>query len=187
MSSEAPKFVIAPEITETVMDEADSYDETLEYAKLTMAKAREQHPILYGYLAQTAKEQGEYWYSYGIASSLSYAVVTAHLKAIGATIEITPDDLSKHKAVADRTFNDPRWNDETWVLERASTRDGINANSGLALFLNIVDATAPEFAGYIADLTPRIEEPLNRRHTLRGFYDGFMPFYTKWVRSAEQN
>lgn len=185
MSSESPRFAITPEITETVMDEADSYDEPLEFAKLTMAKAREQHPPLYGYLAQTAKEQGEFWYSYGISSALSYAVVTRELEARGMAVEITPDDVSTHKETADRVFNDPRWDDEEWVLERASTRDGVQADSGLGFFLNVVDAIAPEFAGYIADFTPQIELPANRRHTLRGFYDGFMPFYSKVRRTSE--
>lgn len=185
MSLESPKFVITPGVTEAVMDEADSYEETLEFAKLTMAKAREKHPSLYGYLAQTAKEQGEFWYSYGISSALSYSVITRELEARGTTVEIAPDDITTHKGIADRVFNDPRWNDETWVLERASTRDGVQADSGIGFFLNVVDAIAPEFAGYIADFTLQIELPENRRHTLRGFYDGFMPFYTKVRRSLE--
>ena len=185
MSSEAPKFTITQEITEAVMDEADSYDETLEFAKLTMAKAREQHLPLYVYLAQTAKEQGEFWYSYGISSALSYSVVTRELEARGMTVEITPDDISTHRGIADRVFSDPRWSEEAWILERTSTKDGTEADSGLGFFLNIVDAIAPEFAGYIADFTPQIESTENRKHTLRGFYDGFMPFYTKIRRSIE--
>lgn len=185
MSSEAPKFIITPEIVEAVMEEADSYDETLEFAKLTMAKVREQHPPLYGYLAQTAKEQGEFWYSYSISSALSYSVMTRELQARGIVVEIAPDDVETHKGIADRVFNDPRWNNEAWVLERATTRDGVQADSGLGFFLNIVDAIVPEFGGYIADFTAQIEVPENRRHTLRGFYDGFMPFYTKVRRSLE--
>ena len=173
------------EITEAVMDEANSYDETLEFAKLTMAKVREQHLPLYGYLAQTAKEQGEFWYSYGISSALSYAVVTRELEARGMNVEITSDDVLTHKVIAERVFDDPRWNEEAWVLERAGTKDGTEADSGLGFFLNVVDAIAPEFAGYIADFTSQIETPENRRHTLRGFYDGFMPFYTKVRRSSE--
>jgi len=185
MSKETSGFSIAANITEAVMDEADSYDETLEYAKLTMAKARTQHPDLYRYLAETAKEQGEYWFSYGIASAIAYAVVTKQLEANGTTIEITPDDVTVHKSIADRVFGDPRWDDEVWVFERVSTRDGVEADSGLGFFLNVVDSVAPEFAGYIADFTPQIETPINRRHTLRGFYDGFMPFYGKIRRAME--
>ena len=185
MSSETPRFRVSPEITEAVMGDANSYDETLEYAKRTMQKAREKHLNLYGYLAQTAKEQGEYWYSYGIASALSYDIATRQLEARGTVIDITPDDLSRHKAITDSIFNDPRWNDEGWVLERVGIKDGVNADSGLALFLNILDLTAPELAGHIADLIPKLEESANRKPMLRGFFDGFMPFYRKILSKSE--
>ncbi|HVZ58248.1 MAG TPA: hypothetical protein VG935_00635 [Patescibacteria group bacterium] len=185
MSSEAPKFRVPPEITEAVMDEADSYEEALEYAKLTMQKVRETQPTLYRYLAETAKEQGEYWFSYGIASSVAFDIMTRQLTQAGVDVDITPDDISRHKSIADGVFSDPRWNDEQWVIERASTKDGVKVDSGLGLFLNVVHAVAPEFAGYISDFTPQVAEPVNRRHVMRGFYDGFMPFYTKIIRSRE--
>ncbi|HVZ67083.1 MAG TPA: hypothetical protein VG917_02370 [Patescibacteria group bacterium] len=185
MSSEAPKFRIPPEITEAVIDEADSYEETLEYAKLTMQKVRETHPTLYRYLEDTAKEQGEYWFSYGIASSVAFDIMSRQLAQAGVDLDITPEDISRHKSIADGVFNDPRWNDEQWVIERASTKDGVDADSGLGLFLNVVDAVAPEFSGYISDFTPQVTELVNRRHMMRGFYDGFMPFYTKMIRSRE--
>lgn len=185
MSLEVHRFPIPPEVTEAVLDEADSFDETLEYAKGVLAKARTKHPAMYGYLAYTAKEQGDFWYSYGIASALSYDIVTRQLEARGLEIDITEQDLETHKVIADHVFNDPRWQDETWVLERAATKDREQADSGLGLFFNVLDSSAPEFASAIADFTNRIELPVNRRHTLRGFYDGFMPFYTKSLRVAE--
>lgn len=60
MSTEAPRFKISSEVTEAVMDDADSHGETLEYAKGIMKKAKEKHPVLYRYLKDTARQQGEY-------------------------------------------------------------------------------------------------------------------------------
>lgn len=186
MGLEARAFRVTDEITTAVLDEADSYDETLEYAKGVMAKAREQHPPLYRYLARTAKQQGEFWYSYGIGSALSYDIATRHLSSQGMEVNFTDEELDKHKGIADGIFDDPRWQNDEWVLERANTKEGANVDSGLGMFFNTLDASAPELAAAMADFTNQIELPVNRRHTLRGFYDGFMPFYTKLRRVAEE-
>lgn len=185
MSLEAKIFRVPEEITEAVLGEADSYEETLEYAKGVLARARGKHPILYGYLAYTAKQQGEFWYSYGIGSALSYDIITRHLEAQRVEVDFTHEELERHQAVADSIFDDPRWQNDEWVLERANTKDGTTVDSGLGLFFNTLDATAPELAAAMTDFTNQIEIPSNRRHTLRGFYDGFMPFYTKLRSVAE--
>jgi len=180
------RFRIPEKITEAVMDEADSYEKTLEYAKRVLAKAKEKHPPLYRYLAKTAKKQGEFWYSYGISSALSYDILSRHIADQGIELDFSEDELNRHEAAADSIFDDPRWQNDEWVLERVNTKDGTSVDSGLGLFLNTVDAVAPKLAAYMTDFTNKIE-PVNRRHTLRGFYDGFMPIYTKLRRLAEQS
>lgn len=175
MGLEAKVFRIPEEITEAAMDGADSYEETLDYAKGVLAKAREKHAPLYRYLARTAKKQGDFWYSYGIGSALSYDISSRHIADQGIELDFSDEELNRHEAVADSIFDDPRWQNDEWVLERANTKDGTSVDSGLGLFFNTLDAVAPKLAAYMADFTNKIE-PVNRRHTLRGFYDGIYAF-----------
>lgn len=186
MSLEVQRFTIPSEVTNGVMEEANGYEDTLEYAKGVMAKARINDSALYGYLANTSKEQGGFWYSYSIAAALSYDIVTRRLAELGLSIEIDEDDIVKQQTLSDSTFNDPRWQDELWVLKRVNTKDGIQADSGISFFLNLLDLSAPEFAEEINSMVNQVEVPANRIHVLRGFFDGYMPFYTKILRQAER-
>ena len=159
MSLEGRTFRISEQITEAVIDEAESFEETLEYAKGVLLKSREKHPILYRYLADTAKQQGEFWYSYAIGSALSYDISSRHVDAQGIEVEFSEEELKIHKAVADSIFDDPRWENDEWVLERVNTKDGASVDSGLGLFFNTLDIVAPKLVAYMTDFTNKIEVP----------------------------
>src|SRR5690349_12957000 len=103
---------IPGEITNAVLDEANAYDETMAYAKTTMAIAKQQHSLLHGYLKETAGQQGEYWYSYAIAAALSYDIVSRLLIANQQVVNFTDDDIARHRRIANAIFDDPRWEDE---------------------------------------------------------------------------
>ena len=187
MGIESHGFAIPTEITESVMDEANAYDETLKYAKLIFAKAKINHPALYSYMAQTAREQVTFWFSYGIACALSYDIISRYIESLGVTVLFTKEDLTKHKTTTDSVFSDPRWNDDAWVLQRAGLNEGTGVDSGIGLFLNTVYGTAPRLRSYIAGYVLGLDIPANRKPTLRGFYDGFMPLYRKIHVRSELN
>lgn len=183
MDKESKRFLVTPDIALDIMDEADT--DPLMYAKEVMQKAKENHPILYKYYAEEAKKQGECWDKYTISTSLSYEIVTRQMEADGNSVEITPEDISRHKESIDFVFNDPRWKDMDWIIGRVTIREGASADSGLGLFLNILDISAPELGEEIASITEKLEEIEDMKIFVRGIYDGFMPLYRKITQQAE--
>lgn len=187
MSDERPRFFVSAETTMGVFEDADSYDETLDYAKRVLGVAREKQKVLCRYFREIAVQLGDYYSSYSIGIAMGYDVATRVLEGNGVHVEIDDSDIDTHRRSAGSVFDDPRLEDEEWVMQMMESTDTANGSgSGLGLFLNTLDACAPEFALQVCGLVRfSIEEHVNRKNALRGFYDGFMPFYRKALALAE--
>ena len=178
---------IPAEVITTALEGAGSPDhEAFDYtsAVFTQMAQNPHYDALRGYLLEAESLQENFEFPYKFAAAISCNVMTHFAASQGSKIDFTQDEIAAHRAIADSIFDDPRWEDEVWVLNRLASHEGVDADSGIGYFLNLLDQVAPELAAAVATFTAHVE-PASQRAVFRGFYDGFMPFYTHLAKVSE--
>lgn len=184
MPVESSRFIISPEVTSSVIGEAEVNEDIDLYAKLSLARTKSEHPDLYNYFRLIAHQSENHWRSYVITAAIGYTLMTRALEQRGKQVELSVTEVIYHNRTSSSVFDDKRWKRPAWVLNVANNPQ-VRFNSGYGFFLNILESRGPEFYTEVLDFINQRQKNPSRKYVVRGFFDSFMPFYKKILQDEE--
>lgn len=182
MAPENSCFYITHEISKEVLQEVRGEDR-LEFIRRARRKAADLHGIFYQHIDKKILLEPIYSASYEASSLTMYESIMRQLQRNEERIPLREGDITSHERAAAVVFNGSQ-NERKQVIGRAKSSQAIVIPHRLEYFLNILQQRAPHLYKEIEENELTVENETTMS-SIRGYYDGFMPFYLKFMKMRE--